>query len=317
MEKIIDPIPVEVLESELTAEKFVRFTNYNNNHIYVFSHKNAPNLMREVGRLRELSFRVPGGGTGKELDIDSLDLDEKNPYEQLIVWDPREKKILGGYRFMLGKNTPVDANGRPVLATSKLFEFSDKFEKEYLPYVIELGRSFVVPDYQSKADSRKGIFTLDNLWDGLATLLVNNPDMKYFFGKVTMYTTYHKFTRDMILYFMKTYFTDKEKLMWPRVPIALHHPEEEVKKAFTGGGYQEDYKILSAKARENGETIPPLINSYMNLSATMVTFGTAMNYGFGAVEETGIMLTIADIYPSKSKRHVATYTDYLESVKNK
>lgn len=317
MEKVIDPVAVELIEKELTPDKFVRYTNYNNNHIYIFSHRDSPNLMQEVGRLRELAFRVPGGGTGKAADIDKYDLDETNPYKQLIVWDPKEKKILGGYRYLLCNNVPVDENGKAILATSKLFEFSEKFQNQYLSHVIELGRSFVTPEYQSKAQARKGIFTLDNLWDGLATLLVNNPEMKYFFGKVTMYTSYNKFVRDLILFFFKKHMPDKEGLMWPHNPLSYHHNEEELAVVFNGSDFKEDYKILSAKARENGETIPPLINSYMNLSATMVTFGTAMNYNFGAVEETGIMLTIDDIYPTKSKRHISTYLEYLKEKKEK
>ena len=308
MKPIIEPISTEILEAELTDDKFIRTTNYKDNEIFLFSHKNSPNLMKEIGRLREITFRMAGGGTGKETDIDQFDLDEKYPYEQLIVWEPKEKRIIGGYRLLncnkLSNNDLHDIE----LATKNLFNLSDKFINEYLPLTIELGRSFVHPDYQTKNAGRKGIFALDNLWDGLAALTIDNPHIKYLFGKVTMYTSFDKWARDLILYFFKKHFKDDDKLITPIKPLPFYHDEKELADVFTEDDYKGDYKILSTKVRERGENIPPLINSYMNLSPTMRGFGTTMNDHFGEVEETGILMTIADIYPSKSKRHRQSYT---------
>jgi len=308
MEPIIPPVAPEILESELTKEKFVRYTNYGNNEVYIFSAHDSPNLLREVGRLRELAFRSAGGGTGKEQDIDKYDLSD-NPYQQLIVWEPEERKIIGGYRFFHCKNAPTNENGRVTLATSRLFYFSREFETDYLPYLIELGRSFVHPDYQVKKASRKGIFALDNLWDGLAVLLVENPDVKYFFGKVTMYKRFNTLARDLILYFLKRFFPDPDGLLTPIEPLQFAHSTTELSAYFKGNNYEDNYKILNQQVRANGENIPPLINSYMGLSPSMKTFGTAVNPHFGYVEETGILITIADIYESKSRRHVATYRE--------
>jgi len=306
MEHIIEAVDKELLIKELTPDKFVRKTNFGDNEIYIFTHVNSINLINEIGRLREITFRAAGGGTGKSCDVDKFDLDEK-PYKQLIVWDPREQEILGGYRFIECKNAPIDDEGMPVLATSRLFHFSNEFKTNYLPYLIELGRSFVVPTNQATKSGRRSLYSLDNLWDGLGSLIVDNPETKYFFGKVTMYRHYNRDARNLILYFMETYFGDKEGLIRLKNPLHLDMDHQALSKIFKRNDYDEDYKILSKNVREKGETIPPLINAYMNLSPTMKVFGTSLNPYFGNVEETAILIAIDDIYKAKSERHVETY----------
>ena len=306
MKHIIPPIPVNELKEELNSERFVRFTNFADNEIYIINHHNSPKTMLEIGRLRELTFRNAGGGTGKEVDVDALDTAEV-PYEQLVIWDPEANEILGGYRFLLGNKVTKDANGKANIATANLFSLSDEFTNEYLPYTIELGRSFVQPNYQSRGINRKTLFALDNLWDGLGALIIDNPEMKYFFGKVTMYTDYNTTARDTILYFLKKKFGDKKNLVLPINPVSISTPEEEIEHIFEGKEYDEAYKTLSRTVRDLGENIPPLINSYMNLSPTMLTFGTSVNSKFGNVEETAILITIDEIYPKKKERHLESY----------
>lgn len=305
-EEIIQAIDREILEKELTDERFLRKTNNGNNEIYIITHQDSPNIMLEVGRLREVSFRTAGGGTGKSADIDEYDTNEI-PYKQLIVWDPAEKEIIGGYRFILGHEVTLDENNVPRLATSGLMVYSEKFIRHYLPYTIELGRSFVQPKYQPSRESRKGIFSLDNLWDGLGALVINHPEIKYFFGKVTMYDHFNPKARDLILFFMQTFFPDKERLTYPKNPLPYKTDTTGFDKIFTGNTLDKNLKILIQKVRELGENVPPLVNSYMSLSPTMKTFGTAWNEDFGGVEETGILITIADIYEAKKNRHVSTY----------
>jgi len=306
MQEIIPAVSKDKIVSELTRDKFIRNTNYGKNEIYVVTAHNSPNTMLEIGRLREIAFRNGGGGTGKSADIDEYDTNE-TPYSQLIVWDPEEKEITGGYRFLHLKQVGFDENNKLKLATTKLFHFSETFITDYKPYTIELGRSFVQPKYQSTKAGRKALFALDNLWDGLGSLVVDNPDVKYFFGKVTMYSHFNKTARDMILHFMKTIFPDTEKLLYPHNPLLLETSEAVLSALFNGTNYYTNHKILSAKVRELNENIPPLINAYMNLSSTMKTFGTAINDHFGGVEETGIMIKISDIYPEKKERHITTY----------
>jgi hypothetical protein len=305
MQKIIDPISKSVLVAELTSDKFVRSTNNGNNKIYIITHHDSPNVMLEIGRLREVTFRAAGGGTGKNIDIDEFDT-VNVPYKQLIVWDEAEQEIVGGYRFIKCKDAPIE-NGIVKLATTELFNFSDKFVTEYVPTTIELGRSFVQPNYQPSVNNRKGLFSLDNLWDGLGAILVDNPDMKYYFGKVTMYTDFNIQARDYILSFMKYYFPDKENLVQPIIPVSIKTDVSEFLTSLSGLSYKDGHRVLTQHVRALNENVPPLVNAYMNLSLTMKSFGTALNNHFGEVEETGILVAIADIYPSKMERHVATY----------
>lgn len=306
MQDIILPIDRNILKRELSEDRFLRYTNNGNNEIYLINYHNAPNVLQEIGRLRELTFRKAGGGTGLPLDIDDNDTN-KNCYDQLIAWNSEDEEIIAGYRLIKCKNAGVNSHGQLNLSTAHLFHFSDKFREEYLPTTIELGRSFVQPKYQPSQDNRKGLFSLDNLWDGLGAVVMMNPDIEYLFGKVTMYPHYNKEGRDLLLYFMNTYFPDPEQLVTPIHPLTYHHDPSSFGDIFKGLSYKEGYKILNSRIRALGENIPPLINTYMNLSSTMKTFGTSMNNEFGAVEETGILITIADIYETKKSRHMDTY----------
>lgn len=303
---IIPPVSRELLKKELTDDKRLRITNKSHNHIFVVTAHNAPNVMLEIGRLREEAFREAGGGTGKEADIDEFDTCE-NCYKQLIVWNPDEEEIIGGYRYLFGKDWEFDSNGQPKLATSHMFHFSDKFLKEYMPYTVELGRSFVALDYQNVRLNTKSIFALDNLWDGLGALVVLNPNIKYFFGKMTMYPSYIRKGRDMILYFLKKYFDDKENLITPMKPLKIEEDPEELKAILCKDNFHDDYRILNREIRALGYNIPPLVNAYMNLSPTMKLFGTAINYGFGDVEETGILIAIDEIFEEKRVRYIDSF----------
>jgi hypothetical protein len=306
MEEIIAPIDKEVLKSELTQDRRLRFTNKSHNEIYVVTAHNAPNVMKEIGRLREIAFRAAGGGTGKSMDIDEYDI-MPNPYNQLIVWNPEAEEILGGYRYLFGDEVEYDGHGKPVLATAHMFDFSEKFLKEYLPYTVELGRSFVTLEYQSSRAGSKGLFALDNLWDGLGALTVINPNMKYYFGKMTMYPSYHRQGRDMILYFLNKHFHDAEKLITPVRPLELETDPAILEEIFSCDSFKDDYRILNTEVRKLGYNIPPLVNAYMGLSPTMRMFGTAINYGFGDVEETGILIAVDEILEQKRVRHIESF----------
>lgn len=305
-QQIIQPVSKELLKQELTPEKQLRSTNRSHNEIYVLTAHDSPNVMREIGRLREIAFREAGGGTGKEMDIDEFDICE-NCYKQLIVWNPDTSEIIGGYRYLDGCDWQFDQNGQPLLATSHMFHFSDKFLKEYMPYTVELGRSFVAPEYQNARLNPKSIFALDNLWDGLGALTVLNKDVKYFFGKFTMYPSYIRRGRDMILYFLQKHFGDKENLITPMKPLKLETDLNELKELFCEDDFRSDYRILNGEIRKLGYNIPPLVNAYMNLSPTMKLFGTAINYGFGDVEETGILIAVDEILEEKRIRHIDSY----------
>lgn len=306
MEPLIEKVNINEITKELTKERFVRITNFGKNEIYIFDGNEAPALMQEVGRLRELAFREAGGGTGKPTDIDEFDLG-KNAYYQLIVWNPVEQEIVGGYRYIKMKDARQDSEGHYKMASSHMFKMSIDFLDNYFNETIELGRSFVQPKYQASKDSRKGIFSLDNLWDGLGGLIVANPDIKYFYGKVTMYLNFDVLSRDVIISFLLKHFPDKDNLIWPYVPRPIRTTTDIINKILSGKTYEEDKLLMAQFIRSRGMIFPPLINAYMNLSSTMRTFGSSLNDTFGDVEEIGILVTIDDIYESKKNRHLSSY----------
>ncbi len=306
MEEIIAPISKEILKSELTDDKRLRFTNKSHNEIYIVTYQDSPNVLREIGRLREIAFRAAGGGSGMAMDLDEFDIME-NPYKQLVVWNPEAEEIVGGYRYILGTDVCFDNHGHPLLATAHMFDFSEKFLKDYLPTTIELGRSFVTLEYQCTRSDSKSLFALDNLWDGLGALTVVMPSVKYFFGKMTMYPSFNRRGRDMILYFLSKHFGDKDNLITPMKPLEIEADPQELAELFNKDSFKEDYKILNREVRKLGFNIPPLVNAYMGLSPTMRMFGTAINYGFGDVEETGILIAVNEILEGKRIRHIESF----------
>lgn len=307
MQDLIKPIAVKDLLQELNSSTFLRCTNKGDNEIYIVNNHNAPNVLQEIGRLRELSFRAGGGGTGEAVDLDKYDTNEFC-YQQMVVWNPEDQEIVGGYRYKKCSDA-VDKQGKIHLSTTHYFEFSEEFVTDYFPKTIELGRSFIQPAYQNKDGNRKGLFSLDNLWDGLGALTVLHSEINYFFGKVTMYPQYPQQARDCIIGFMHYYFPDLNKMVTckPGLRKDIKHDISDFLKSLEGQEYKEGHALLVHKVREFDVVIPPLINSYMNLSSTMRTFETALNIDFGSVEETGILIDMCDIYPTKKDRHINTF----------
>lgn len=308
MEEIIEKIDRNLIKEELKKATFIRHTRKCNNEIFVIKAEESPNIMKEIGRLREIAFRAGGGGTGKSVDIDEFDL-MTPPCRQLFVWDPDAEEILGGYRFILGEDIKFEADGSPRIAMSHLFEFSKDFIDNYLPNSIELGRSFVALEYQSSKAGAKGLFALDNLWDGLGGIVCKYPQTKYLIGKFTMYTSFPVIGRNMIMYFLRIYFPDLQNLIWPHTPVNTTENDSDFENLFCKNDYKKDYLTLNSEIRALGSNIPPLVSAYMALSPTMKTFGTAINYEFGDVEETGMMITIDDIFPEKKARHIGSYSE--------
>lgn len=307
MDTIIPAIDRELIKSELSKDFFIRYTNFENNEIYIFTARDCPHTMKEIGRLREIAYRDGGGGSGKQADIDQFDTME-NPYRQMVVWNPNEEEIIGGYRFYELKDARTTKEGAHHIATGNMFKLSQRFVEEYLPYTIELGKSFIQPQYQPTTDPRRGLFSLDNLWDGLGALIVDYPHIKYFYGRVTLYLKYHKKARDILLYYLYKYFGDKDNLVVPFKPEKIRTAPEILETYFSGDGFEDDFTNLNQAIRDLDESIPPLVKAYMSLSPTMKVFGIAHNDAFGDnVEGIGIMIKIDDIFPEKTERHVESY----------
>jgi len=310
MEQIIDPVDVELIKSELTDNKKLRDTNKGGNILYVVDAFDSPNVMREIGRLREISYRNEGASSGLSIDTDEFDYMEK-PYKQLIVWNPDAEEIMGGYRYILGTDVTFQENGQPHLATAHMFHFSDEFISSYLPHTVELGRSFVTPEYQSSKAGAKAIFAMDNLWDGLGALMINHPHIMYFFGKMTIYPKYDSSARELIYRFLEKHFPDKDNLVTPYHPIGYKNDPRLFDAILTEPNFKEDYKILKANVMKLGTTIPPLVNSYLNTSATMVAFGNGINDELENTLESAILVCFNDMYDDKKARHVDSFHKYL------
>lgn len=314
MKDIINPIDRGVIKSELTQDKFLRPTNKSGNQIFIVTAHDSPNVMREIGRLREMSFRSGGGGTGEEIDTDKYDYMEK-PYKQLIVWDPDAEQIIGGYRFLSGADVKLDDGGQPAFVMSHLFVFSDKFIKEYMPYTIELGRAFVQPDYQTTKMGMKSLFALDNLWDGLGALIHSIKGARYFIGKVTIYKDYPLKCRELIYEYLTKHFHDNEVLIKPKNLINVSSKTKKIAKTiFTEEKPADDYKLLIKSVRNEGDNVPPMFNAYIGLTDTMRYFGSTQDHDFGSVYETGLMVIMDDLLETKKQRYIQPYVEYLRKL---
>ena len=304
---IIEPIDVQLLKQELNKSTFLRNTTRGNNEIYVVNNENSPNVLREIGRLREVSFRAVGGGSGTECDLDHFDLEDKACF-QVVVWNPEEEEIIGGYRFTKWSMASFHENGQPYVNTEHLFDFSQKFIDEDFPYCIEMARAFVQPKYQSAQAGRKALFALDNLWEGIGGVVASNPDVKYLTGKVTIYSSSPELSRKAMIYYLDMSFGDREGLLMSKNP-ELWTPQQEdfFKELFTGDDYKENYLILNNFVKSFNDTIPPLIHLYVGLSPTMKTFGTTFDPDFGDCYDTAMMITVSDIYKEKFDRYIGSF----------
>jgi len=314
MNAIIDPVPVELLKAELTKSKKLEDTNKGHNELYIVTWQDSPNVVTEIGRLRELAFREAGGSTGNAVDLDEYDKMEK-PYKQLIVWDPDNEAIIGGYRFLFGSDAMFDENGQPILASSHQFRFSKKFIDEYLPHVIELGRNFVAPEYQSSKGGAKSIFAFDNLWDGLVAIIMKHPDLLYFFGKITIYPSYDYITKDLIYHFLWKHYGDKDELVrpWDDQMIKPGSDPELMNLVVNKDDLLEDYKLLKGAARMRGVNVPPNVTAYISITSEMLMFGTAVNHLMHNIEDTAVLIPFDEIYHDKKSRHIGAYLRFSDS----
>ncbi|MBR4794203.1 MAG: GNAT family N-acetyltransferase [Bacteroidaceae bacterium] len=308
MEKIIEPVALELIKAELTDERKLMDTNKGGNELYVVDCHNAPNTLREIGRLREITYRAAGGCSGKSMDLDEYDLMEK-PYQQIIVWDPDAQAIIGGYRYILGTDVDLDEKGQPKVTSSHLYHFTDKFIKEYLPYTMELGRSFVRPEYQTAAAGRKSHFTLDNLWDGITGVVLSSPGIDYLFGKMTIYNSYDKAARELILHFLEKHFPDNDCLVRPYQAMVPDTDPRILELLLNDDRLKADYRNLKDAVHRLGTNIPPLINSYINTSSTMKIFGSTVNDELSDAIETGLMIRFSEINLEKKERHIRAFIE--------
>lgn len=306
MQEIIPPVETALLKRELEGH-LLRPSNKADNLIYDITAHECPNVMREIARLREISYRDGGGATGKEMDIDEMDTMPK-PYHQLIVWDPEHEQIVGGYRYLMGSEAEI-RDGQPYITSAHLFHYSERFIREYLPYTIEFGRAFVQPAYQKREMGMKALFALDNIWDGIGALVYNNPQLRWMIGKVTIYPDYNATARELIYAYLDRYHRGDRSLIAPY----KEEPLLPIPTPFDDNDLQHNYHLLQLAVREQGTVIPPMFSAYLNITNELLFFGNAINDELANVYETGIMVDITKIFQEKKERYITPYAQWLTS----
>lgn len=306
MQPIIPPVETALLMSELEGH-LLRPSNKADNLIYDITAHECPNVMREIARLREISYREGGGSTGNEMDMDDMDTMTR-PYHQLIVWDPENRQIVGGYRYLLGSEAEI-RDGQPYITSAHLFHYSERFIREFLPYSVEFGRAFVQPMYQKREMGVKALFALDNIWDGIGALLYNHPEIRYLFGKVTIYPDYNSTARELIYNYLDRFHRGDRTLFAP------YHEEkvQTIPTPFEGDDLDQNYHLLQHAVREQGTVIPPMFTAYLNITDHLMFMGNAINDELSNVYETGIMVSMDTVYAEKKERYMAPYEQWLQS----
>ena len=286
---IAPPLCASLLEDEISHLTPLLGAGRGALALYSFRGCDCPTLMEEVARLREQAFRGVGGGTGREKDVDA---DDMNPsgYRQLVAWDAAHHRVVGGYRYIVGAECD-----RRCISTSHYFRFAPRFERDFLPHAIELGRSFAVRD-----GGASSLFAMQSLWRGLGHIVARCEGVKYLFGKVTIPPAYDAEARRLLLLFLHKFHPARERLLVARrafVPPLGDDP-------FTILGYEENYALLEHLLRRHGERIPPMIHAYMRLSREMQTFDAMVNPDFGNAVEVAILLPVEAIIPTKREEYI-------------
>lgn len=295
--EVINPVPREIILEELCKTNFIRTSNRGSFNIHTFNSKDSPLLMEEVGRLREITFRNIGGGTGEKFDIDEFD----DKFEQIILWDSINEEIVGGYRIQLMKTlfeSSEDKENFSPLAT--YFNLSPRFMKKYLPYSVELGRAFIQPMYQ------RSVFALESLFNGLGLWISKQNDgfvswknpATFLVGKITLYPKFGNL--DPIYHFIDKYFLAKKPdLIKPKGKYGVVRPYEKLSPdVIFEDDFKKDFNMIVKRFNA-----PILIGQYGKLSPSMQCFGTIENSDFGDTEETAMMIKIPNIFVEYLKRY--------------
>ncbi len=249
-------ISVPEVRSELKAElkKGMLLGNTTDGKSIIMYESEKENcVIKEIGRLREISFRHVGEGSGKKRDIDGYDF----YYKHLIIWDDEALEIAGAYRLGVCSEI-MDDFDKEGLYTSTLFRFDEKFGP-YMEKGIELGRSFVQPKYWNSR-------ALDYLWQGIGAYLNTRPEIQYLFGAVSLSDTFNQKAQGLMIYFYQTYFGSHEGLVQHKTPYSMvQWIKEHCEKVFTGEDYRADMRVLKEELGFMGYTIPTLFKQYSEL----------------------------------------------------
>lgn len=285
MKTVAAPVDPAALAGELTPR--VALARFRGIELHTFRGEECPATMREVGRVREIGFRAAGAGRNVELDVDALDFGAR-AYHQLVAWDPVSREIVAVYRYQFGRMA-VEA-GDQVLRTATLFRYTHWFDSEVKAAGIELGRSVV------NAGARRRVLGLFALWVGLRALVDQHPEVRYYFGNVSIFTSLPRPARDLIVAFLEHWYPPPRPGLVARDGMAYRPGTPALERVAalespvtTAAGIA----ALRALLRPWGVAIPPLLQSYLGISR-QVWFGqTALDRDFGDALETGIVVPVS------------------------
>jgi putative hemolysin len=282
----------QLLKKELKASKLIGETS-DGKQIYLYDYVDDSAVIKEIGRLRELSFRKVNEGVNKKRDIDNFD----QYYKHIILWDEEELEIVGSYRIGNG-HFIKDKYGNKGFYSNTLFPFQKNFDP-LLDDSIELGRSFVQPKYW-------GTRALDYLWFGIGAYLKHNPQIKYMFGPVSLSGNYPQYAKELIVDFYQSYFRCDKKLVSCVNPFEYETSEIALNNPFQFNNYKEDLKLLKNQLKSMDLTIPTLYKQYGELceEGGLEFHGFNVDPEFSNCIDGFIIVSIDKIKSSKIKRYV-------------
>jgi 1-acyl-sn-glycerol-3-phosphate acyltransferase len=296
MKSIAHPESRQDIKKELKEMRLLGET-VDHKKIYLYEYSEGSIILKELGRLREITFRKVGEGSGKRRDHDEYDI----YYQHIILWDDEDLEIVGSYRIA-NSNKVMELLGIEGFYTSTIFDFKEKF-MPYFEDSIELGRSFVQPKYW-------GSRALDYLWYGIGAYLKEHENIKYMFGAVSLSSLYSKEAQNMILYFYERHFGGYSELAESRNRYLLSNKEKkEFDEVFTGSNYRENFRTLKTNLQHYNATVPTLFKQYTELcedgGVKFLDFG--IDPDFGDCMDGLILVDVDKIKPSKRDRYINSH----------
>lgn len=263
LESIIAPIEVEILERELSNSQLISHL-HGGECLYKTNYTTAPNVIRELSRLREITFRAVDEGTGKAFDSDIYD----TYYDHIILWHSQNKEIIGSYRMAI-TNDVIDKYGSSGLYNASQYQFSHNFSK-ILKCSIQFGRSFIQSRYWKTN-------ALDHIWRGIGNIIMQNPHVRYMWGAVSISDSYSELAKNLIISYYKKWYEGKNNYFYSNNEFVLNSDyKTQILEILSGNNYREDFKNLKNSLASLGFTLPVLLRKYTD----MTDYGGSLFYSF-------------------------------------
>lgn len=290
---VIHPVSARQLRFQIYNNEFIGQTT-DGKKIFLVEYEKSKDIIREIARLRELTFRKVGEGTGTKKDSDKFD----KYYKHIVLWDDNQLEIVGSYRLANGKSVLTELN-TDAFYTSTLFKFNNNFIP-LLFNAVELGRSFVQSKYWNS-------FALDYLWQGIGRYLSINQHIRYLFGPVSLSNNYSSEAKDMIVFFFSKWFPPKRNYITSINPFELSkNSVEKLNQIFNGDDYQKELVILKNLLDNHGFTIPVLYKQYADLCLPggVQFLGFNIDSNFGNCVDALILVDLYYLKENKKRRYL-------------